>query len=69
MFEVIEAYSDQFEMTQRSQYLKECLHEAHVLRSPGAKYRPTEAKANLLMPDKGEPSKHVNIPGLDQGQT
>lgn len=39
------------------------------LMSPGAKYRPTEAKANLLMLEKGEPSKHVKIPGLDQGQT
>ncbi|OQE40931.1 hypothetical protein PENCOP_c005G00711 [Penicillium coprophilum] len=39
------------------------------LMSPGAKYRPTEAKASLFMPGKGEPSKHVNIPGLDQGQT
>ncbi|KAJ5793666.1 hypothetical protein N7457_000265 [Penicillium paradoxum] len=39
------------------------------LMSPGAKYRPTEAKTNPLVPDKGEPSKHVNIPGLDQGQT
>ncbi|KAJ5158598.1 CheY-like superfamily [Penicillium coprophilum] len=39
------------------------------LMSPGAKYRPTDAKASLFMPGKGEPSKHVNIPGLDQGQT
>jgi hypothetical protein len=39
------------------------------LMSPGAKYRPTDAKSNLFLPDKGEPSKHVNIPGLDQGQS
>ncbi|KAJ5576840.1 hypothetical protein N7535_003766, partial [Penicillium sp. DV-2018c] len=39
------------------------------LMSPGAKCRQTNSKTNSLVPEKGEPSKHVNIPGLDQGQT
>ncbi|KAJ5361035.1 hypothetical protein N7541_001879 [Penicillium brevicompactum] len=49
--------------------LHKVLELPEQLMSPGAKYRPTDAKSDLFVPDKGEPSKHVRIPGLDQGQS
>ncbi|CAG7992670.1 unnamed protein product [Penicillium olsonii] len=49
--------------------LHKVLELPEQLMSPGAKYRPTEAKPDLFVPEKGEPSKHVRIPGLDQGQS
>ncbi|CAG8100927.1 unnamed protein product [Penicillium salamii] len=49
--------------------LHKVLELPEQLMSPGAKYRPTDAKPDLFVPDKGEPSKHVRIPGLDQGQS
>lgn len=48
--------------------LHKVLELPEQLMSPGAKYRPAEAKADSFVPDKGEPSKHVNIPGLDKNQ-
>lgn len=49
--------------------LHKVLELPEQLMSPGAKYRLAEAKNDLFVPEKGEPSKHVNIPGLDKDQS